>query len=69
MASRIEKRPPISDAPPITTARIASNSNHKPALLASEPRISAAAIIPASAAQTAATQYTLILMAFSFKPM
>ncbi len=47
----IEKRPPSNDVPPITTARIASNSSHSPALFASAPRISPAAIKPATAAQ------------------
>lgn len=31
----IENRPPASDVPPITTARIASSSIHSPALLPS----------------------------------
>ncbi|MOA52039.1 hypothetical protein D3C78_1752660 [compost metagenome] len=47
----MEKRPPFSDVPPITTARIASSSSHSPALLASAPRISAVTIMPAMAAQ------------------
>ncbi len=47
----IEKRPPSSDVPPITTARIASSSSQRPALLASAPRMSPATIRPAIAAQ------------------
>src|SRR5690606_26479308 len=46
----IEKRPPLSDVPPMTTARMASSSSHSPALLASAPRMSAVAISPARAA-------------------
>ena len=48
---RIEKRPPSRDVPPITTARMASSSSHRPALLASAPRMSAVTMIPAIAAQ------------------
>ena len=32
-----EKRPPVSAVPPMTTARIASSSRYRPALLASAP--------------------------------
>ncbi|MNH38447.1 hypothetical protein D3C79_994800 [compost metagenome] len=44
------KRPPIREVPPITTARMASISSQSPALLASAPRMSAATIMPATAA-------------------
>lgn len=50
--ARMEIRPPPQQKPPlITTAKIASSSSHRPALLASAPRISAVAMMPASAAQ------------------
>ncbi|MNL61899.1 hypothetical protein D3C87_1858730 [compost metagenome] len=45
------KRPPRSEVPPMTTARMASSSSQSPALLASAPLMSAAAIMPAIAAQ------------------
>src|SRR5690606_38840330 len=50
--ARMEKRPPSSEVPPMTTARMASSSSHSPALLASAPLMSAAAMTPASAAQS-----------------
>ena len=45
------KRPPSSEVPPTTTARMASSSSHRPALLASAPRMSAATMMPAMEAQ------------------
>src|SRR5690606_24410549 len=50
-ASGTENLPPSSEVPPMTTARMASSSSHSPELLASAPRISAATIMPAIAAQ------------------
>ena len=49
--ARIEKRPPRSEVPPMATARIASSSSQRPALLASAPRMSPVTIRPATAAQ------------------
>ena len=48
-----EKRPPASDVPPITTARIASSSIHSPALLASAALVLPAIISPAMPAHSA----------------
>ncbi|MNT87544.1 hypothetical protein D3C72_2279700 [compost metagenome] len=48
----IEKRPPSSDVPPMTTARMASSSSHRPALLASAPRMSPAMMMPDIPAQS-----------------
>lgn len=50
--SQSEKRPPASEAPPMTTARIASSSSQSPALFASAPWMSAVTTMPASAAQS-----------------
>src|SRR5206468_1827141 len=47
IASTRLKRPPNSEVPPITTARMASSSSQSPALLASAPMMSAAAMTPA----------------------
>jgi hypothetical protein len=49
----IEYRPPASDVPPMTTARIASSSSHRPALLASAAWTFALIIRPATAAHSA----------------
>lgn len=49
---RMLKRPPSSELPPTTTARMASSSNHRPALLASAPLMSAATMMPAIEAQS-----------------
>ena len=46
-----ENRPPASDVPPMTTARIASSSIHSPRLLALTELVLAAMISPATPAQ------------------
>ena len=48
-----ENRPPASDVPPITTARMASSSIHRPALFASAALVFPAIISPATPAQSA----------------
>jgi hypothetical protein len=54
-----EKRPPASDVPPMTTARIASSSMNNPALLASAALVFEAIIRPAMPAQNATKTYTV----------
>ena len=49
----IENRPPSSEVPPITTARIASSSIHRPALLPSAAEVLELIIRPAMPAHTA----------------
>src|SRR5579859_70878 len=61
-ASKRLNRPPNSDVPPITTARMASSSSQRPALLASAPMMSAAATMPASAAQRPHHMYTAMII-------
>ena len=48
-----ENRPPASEVPPMTTARIASSSIHRPALLPSAPETLELIISPAMPAQSA----------------
>ena len=48
----MENRPPFRDVPPIATARIASISIKRPALLQSAPLMPALSIRPATAAIT-----------------
>ena len=48
-----EKRPPAREVPPMTTARIASSSIHRPALFASAALVFPAIISPATPAHTA----------------
>ena len=49
----MENRPPASEVPPMTTARIASSSIHRPALLPSAPETLAVTMKPAMPAQNA----------------
>ena len=51
-------RPPSSEVPPMTTARIASISIHSPALLASAAEMFDAIINPATPAHNALNTYT-----------
>ena len=51
-----KNRPPASDVPPITTARIASSSKYNPALFASAAAMSPATINPASPAHRPLTE-------------
>ena len=52
-----ENRPPVSDVPPMTTARIASSSIHRPALLPSALETLELIISPAMPAQSAQNTY------------
>ena len=54
-----EKRPPASDVPPITTARMASISRNSPVLFGSAAVASDVIIRPARPANTAHTMYTV----------
>ena len=54
-----EKRPPASEVPPITTARMASISRNSPVLLGSAAVASEVIISPARPAQSAHTMYTV----------
>ena len=54
-----EKRPPASDVPPITTARMASISRNSPVLFGSAAVASDVIISPARPANTAHTMYTV----------
>ena len=54
-----EKRPPASDVPPITTARMASISRNSPVLFGSAAVASEVSISPARPANTAHTMYTV----------
>lgn len=58
----MENRPPSSDVPPMTTARIASSSIHRPALLPSAADVLELIIRPAIPAHSAQNTYTMILM-------
>ncbi len=61
-------RPPVSDVPPMTTARIASSSIHRPALLASAPARLELFHRPAMPAQTAQKMYTSRVMRMARTP-
>ncbi len=54
-----EKRPPASDVPPMTTAKMASISRNRPVLLGSAAVASDVIISPASPANRAHTMYTV----------